>query len=376
MHDNRKAQAKKYEKIKITAGITEGIISFILLVLFVALGYSKALEKLAFGFTSNSYLALVIFGFAIGAAGSILSFPVEYVFGFKLEHKFGLSNQTFGKWIGEKFKTAFVGSAISSPIAFIFYYFIKNYTLWWLYLACIVFIYSVLLAQIAPTVIFPLFYKFKPLEDENLKERITNLCSRVGFKIKGVFTFDMSKNTKKANAAFTGFGKSKRIILGDTLISGFSPDEIESVFAHELGHYKKGHIKKNILFSVFGTFAGLFVSAQIYNYLLPRFGFTNAWEIGALPLLAIIGTVMGFITKPIGALLSRKFEYEADRFAVETTGNLPAFKSTMEKLAFQNLANTEPSELIEFWFYSHPSIAKRIAAAEKYFVKLKLSAKS
>src|SRR5207244_4492708 len=134
----------------------------------------------------------------------------------------------------------------------LFYYLIRNYELWWLYLAIIVWIYSVLLAQIAPVLIFPLFYKFKPIENESLKERIMKLCEKVGFKVKGVYTFDMSKNTKKANAAFTGLGKSKRIILGDTLISGFSEDEIETVFAHELGHYKKGHIKKNILYSIAG----------------------------------------------------------------------------------------------------------------------------
>jgi STE24 endopeptidase len=367
MDENRKILAKKYEKIKLTVGITEGILSFILLILFVALGYSKELELLSYGYTSNPYLALLIFGLTLGLAGSFLSSPVDYIFGFKLEHKFGLSNQTLGGWIGDKLKGALVGSVLGAPIGFLFYYLIKNYRLWWLYLACIVWVYTVLLAQIAPILIFPIFYKFKPIENQSLREKILNLCTKVGFKVKGVFTFDMSKNTKKANAAFTGMGKTKRIILADTLISGFSDEEIETVFAHELGHYKKGHIKKNILFTVIGTFTGLFITAQIYNVLYPKFGFSHPWDIGALPLIAIITSVLGFLTKPIGSMISRKFEYEADRFAVETTGNFPAFKSTMEKLAFQNLADTEPNEFTEFWFYSHPSIKKRIKAAEKSY---------
>lgn len=367
MDEARKALAKKYEKVKLTVGVVEGIFSFILLVLFVTLGYSKSLERYAFSYTSNPYIALIIFGLVLGLISSALSLPVDYIFGFRLEHKFNLSNQTLKGWIIERIKSAVIGSVIGAPIAFLFYYLLRNYTLWWLYLACIVWVYTVLLAQIAPIIIMPLFYKFIPIENESLKDRILKLCDRVGFKVQGVYSFNMSKNTKKANAAFTGMGKTKRIILGDTLISGFSEDEIETVFAHELGHYKKGHIKKNILFSVFGTLAMLFISAQLYSYLYPKFGFEHQWQIGALPILAIIATILGLFTRPLGSMLSRKFEFEADRFAVETTHNFPAFKSTMEKLAFQNLANTEPNKFIEFWFYSHPSINRRISEAEKYY---------
>ena len=366
MDDSRQILAKKYEKIKITVSISEGMVSFLLLILFVALGYSKELEKFSFGYTSNPYFALLIFGIVLALGGSILSLPVDYIFGFRLEHKFGLSNQALTGWITDKFKAMLVGAVIGAPIGFLFYYLLSSYALWWLYLACIVWVYSILLAQIAPVLIFPIFYKFKPIENDVLKERIIRLCEKAGFKIKGVYTFDMSKNTKKANAAFTGLGRSRRIILGDTLISGFSEDEIETVFAHELGHYKLGHIKNNILFSVFGTLIGLFVMAQIYSLLLHSFGFTYRWEIGAIPLLAIIASVWSLLTMPIGAALSRKFEYEADRFAIDTTGNFDAFKSTMEKLAFQNLSNTEPNRLVEFWSHSHPPVAKRIARAEEY----------
>jgi STE24 endopeptidase len=367
MDETRKQLAKKYEKIKLTVNITESILSFIILLVFVIAGYSKKLEVFVFQYTSNPYLALVYFGLIIGTVSSVLSFPVDYFFGFRLEHKFGLSNLTFAGWIKEKLKAALVGGIIAAPIAFLFYWLISSYELWWLYLACIVWGYTVLLAKIAPVLIMPIFYKFKPIENESLNKKLMELCDKAGFKVKGVYTFDMSKTTKKANAAFTGMGKTKRIILGDTLIESFTEDEIETVFAHELGHYKKGHIVKNIFFSVFATFAGLFIMSQIYSMLLPMLGFQHPWEIGALPLLALIAGVFSFLTSPIGAGLSRKFEFEADRYALDTTKDFASFKSTMEKLVDQNLSNDEPNKLLEFWTYSHPSVKRRIECAEKYF---------
>jgi STE24 endopeptidase len=369
MDEDRKKLAKKYEKIKLTVGITESIISAILIFLFLWLGYSKMLADYAFSFTSNSYAALVIFVFIIGLISSVLSFPLDYFFSFRLEHKFGLSNQKFIKWIEEGLKSLAVGIVLGTPILLLFYFMLLNYEQWWLWFGCVVMVYSVILAQIAPVVIFPLFYKFKSIDNETIKERILRLCDKAGFKVKGVYVFDMSKNTKKANAAFTGMGKTKRIILGDTLITGFSEDEIEAVFAHELGHYKKGHIKKNIFISLFSTFAGLFIISKIYLALLFVFGFIYPWELGALPLLALIMGLVGFLTKPIGSYISRRFEFEADRYAIDITQNIDVFKSLMEKLAFQNLSDDEPNRFVEFWSRSHPSVKRRIEAGERYFSK-------
>ena len=372
MDIERQKKAKKYEKIKLAAGITESVISAVLLFLFVVLGYSKGLETYAFGFTLNPYIALMIFVFIIGAVSYVISFPVDYVFSFRLEHKFGLSNQKFVKWIEENLKSLAVGIVLGVPILLLFYYFLLNYTMWWVWFGCLILVYSVILAQIAPVVIFPLFYKFHPINNENLKEKILDLCTKVGFKVKGVYIFNMSKTTKKANAAFTGIGRTKRIILGDTLVTGFSEEEILTVFAHELGHYKKGHIKKNILFSIVSTFIMLFILSVVYSALLPAFGFADRWDIAALPLLALIGGVFSFLIKPIGSYISRRFEFEADRFAIKLIGNFDVFKSLMEKLAFQNLADEEPNKFVEFWFRSHPSVKRRIETGKKYFNSLNI----
>jgi STE24 endopeptidase len=372
MITDRQKKAKRYEKIKLTAGITESIVSAVLLFLFVALGFSERLESYAFSFTLNPYVALMIFVFIIGAVSYVISFPVDYVFSFRLEHKFGLSNQKFIKWVEENLKSLAVGIVLGVPVLLLFYYFLLNYTLWWVWFGCLILVYSVILAQIAPVVIFPLFYKFHPINNESLKEKILDLCKKVGFRVKGVYVFNMSKTTKKANAAFTGIGRTKRIILGDTLVTGFSEDEILTVFAHELGHYKKGHIKKNILFSIGSTFVTLFILSIVYSALLPAFGFANRWDIAALPLLALMAGVFGFLTKPIGSYISRRFEFEADRFAIKLIGNFDVFKSMMEKLAFQNLADEEPNRFVEFWFRSHPSIKRRIDTGKKYFNSLNI----
>lgn len=370
MDEERKKLAKKYEKIKLVSGIAESIVSLILLILFLITGYSMRLQNYALSLNSNPYMALIIYMLVLAIVSAVLSFPVEYYFGYRLEHKFGLSNLTFWKWIVEGLKSAGVGIVLGVPILLLFYYFLLDYQMWWFWFGCVIIIYSVILVQIAPVIIFPIFYKFKPLEREDLKERILNLCNRVGFKVKGVFSFDMSKTTKKANAAFTGLGRTKRIILGDTLLTGFSDEEIETVFAHELGHYKKGHIKKNILISFISTFVELYLIYLIYSMLFKIVGFQHSWDIGALPLLAIISGVLGFLSSPLFSSLSRMFEYEADRFAVNTTKNIDSFRSMMQKLAFQNLTNEEPNKFVEFWFHSHPGVKRRINAAEKYYNKI------
>ncbi|MEJ2103355.1 MAG: M48 family metalloprotease [Ignavibacteriaceae bacterium] len=173
-------------------------------------------------------------------------------------------------------------------------------------------------------------------------------------------------NTKKANAAFTGLGKTKRIILGDTLLENYTTEEIETVIAHELGHYKKKHIIKNILIGTVSSFLTLFLIALLYKNSLAWFDFTNITQVAAIPLLALWSMLIGIIQTPMGNILSRKFEYEADEYAVSETKNPSAFKNTLNKLTEQNLGDKEPHPFVEWFFYSHPSIKNRINAIDKY----------
>ncbi len=228
------------------------------------------------------------------------------------------------------------------------------------------FFISVVLSQIFPIIIFPIFYKITPIENEDLKERIKLLASNAKLKVENVYKFDMSKNTKKANAAFTGLGKTKRIILGDTLLGNYSLEEIETVIAHELGHFKKKHIIKNIIIGTASSFLTLFIIASLYQISLSWFGFESIAQIAALPLLALWSTLIGVIQSPLGNILSRKFEYEADEYAITETKNPGAFIKTLEKLTDQNLGDKDPHPFVEWFFYSHPSIKNRIAAIEKF----------
>jgi STE24 endopeptidase len=359
--------AKKYNNIKLAIGIGEGIASFVLILLFVSLGYSKQLESYLSEYFLNQYLLFLLFLFVVGLAGSILSFPISYYTGFYLEHKYNLSNQTFWKWILEGLKGLLVSFVIGVPILLLFYFVLNYFGVdWWLPFALIMFFISVVLAQIFPILIFPIFYKITPIDNESLKERIKKLAQNAKLKVENVYRFDMSKNTKKANAAFTGMGKTKRIILGDTLLDNYSEDEIETVIAHELGHFKKKHIIKNIIVGTISSFLTLYLIAILYQNSLSWFGFSSITEIAALPLLALWSMLIGLIQTPLGNLLSRKFEYEADEYAIEESKNPSAFTKTLVKLTEQNLGDKEPHPFVEWFFYSHPSIKNRISAIETF----------
>jgi len=353
--------AKKYNNIKLTIGIIKGILTFVLILLFVSFEYSSSLDNYLLPNFQNNYLRLIVFSAIMGFAGSVLSFPVKYYVEYYLEHKYELSNQTIFTWLREDFKGFLVGISIGLPILMIFYFSLNYFEeLWWLPFSIIMFTVSVILAKILPVLILPIFYKIISIDDPELKNRILNLTKDVGMKVEDIFTFDMSKNTKKANAAFTGLGKTKKIILGDTLVQNYSYDEIETVIAHELGHYKHKHIVKNIIISTVFSFLTFFLLAVLYEVSISWFGFGSRIEIGALPLLSVWAMIIGLVLSPISNIISRTFEYQADEYAVAATSNGEAFIRTLNRLNEQNMGDDDPHPIVEWFFYSHPSVKKRI----------------
>jgi STE24 endopeptidase len=358
---------KKYNNTKLAIGIGRTFVTFILILLFISTGLSSELEVWLSGFSSDSYIILIMFVAVTGIVSGILFFPVNFYSQYILEHKYNLSNQTIVRWLWENIKGLLLSLVIGVPVLLMFYYTMNVYgSLWWLPFAIFLFVVSVLLARIVPVLILPLFYKLTPYDNESLKERIQKLSEDAGIRLQNIYRFDMSKNTKKANAAFTGIGKSKRILLGDTLIESYSDDEIETVIAHELGHYKKKHIIKNMIRGTLLSFLTLFLISTLYEISLSWFGFTSIVQIAALPLLVLWSMLIGLIESPIGSAISRKYEYEADEYAVDVTRKPDAFISTLNKLTEQNLADKEPHPFIEWYFYSHPSIKNRVEALKKY----------
>lgn len=359
---------KKYNNTKLIISTTKSIIAFILLLFFVYSGYSAKLVEILTTYSTNNYYLLLIYAFILGLTASILSFPLNYYSGFYLEHKYNLSNQNFWQWIWEKTKASLVGLVIGVPLLLAFYFTLNQFgNLWWLPFSIIIFILSVVLAQILPTLILPLFYKISPIENEELITKIKRIASDAKLNVENVFRFDMSKTTKKANAAFTGLGRTKKILLGDTLINNFNEDEIETVIAHELGHYKHKHIIINILVGTITSFLTLFIISVLYNLSISWFGYNNITDVGALPILSLWATLIGLIQTPLTNMLSRRHEYQADEYAVRVTNKKEIFINTLRKLTEQNLSDKNPHPFVEWFFYSHPSTEKRIEYLNKIF---------
>jgi STE24 endopeptidase len=358
--------SKKYNNIKLVASVSKAVASFLLILIFVLSGLSRSLVTWLQSYSSNNYILFFLFIGICGIVSGFIFAPLNYYTGFYLEHKYKLSNQTLLSWMWEDAKGILVSLVIGIPVLFLFFYALNNYgSMWWLHMAVLLFILSVLLARIVPVLILPLFYKITLLEDQDLVGRINALAIAAGIKLQNVYKFNMSKNTKKANAAFTGIGKSKRILLGDTLLDNFSKDEIETVLAHELGHYKMKHIIKNIIIGTASSFLTLFLIAYFYDLSLSWFGFQSRTDISALPILSLWTMLIGIILTPIGNIISRKYEYEADNYAITSTNKPAEFITTLEKLNEQNLGDKDPHPFVEWFFYSHPSIKKRIAAINK-----------
>jgi len=355
-------KAKTYNRLKLVIGLLSSGLRFVLLLLLLVFGVSKDLEQLIRSLVANNYAVVVLFAGAVGFLLAMTTLPLQVYSGYVIEHRFQLSNQTFARWVWEHVKGAFVALPFMIGIVAVLYYSLEIYgSLWWVAVGTAVTLLSIVLARLAPIFIMPLFYKFTPLGEGEINERISALCTNAGVRIEGIFTFNLSKNTRKANAGFTGIGKAKRIVLGDTLVKDFTTDEIETVFAHELGHYKHKHILVGIMSGTVATFAGLFLGAQMFDWSLEVFGFSVRTEIAALPLLALWLGLFSMVTGPLSNALSRRHERQADRYAVRTTGKKQSFISALQKLEVTNLADPHPHAAVEWLFYSHPSVGRRIA---------------
>ncbi len=353
-------EVKSYNKIKIILSLLNSAIVFIFLAVLAFTGVSKDFANLTNQFTESAYLSLIIFTLLIFAIETTLLLPISFYSGFYIEHKFKLSNQKFTGWLFEGMKSGLLTIAILLPLALLLLYILKSDPAnWWIWIGTVVTFFSVILAGLAPVLILPLFYKFSPVENPELKQKILALAHQAGIKISGIFVFNLSKETKKANAGFTGIGKTKRIILSDTLINNFTDDEIEIVFAHEMGHYKHGHILKGMMVNTILSFGGLFLVSVIIEKLIPYLGYAGLDDIAAFPLIILLLSLYGFILMPLTNYYSRRNEKAADYYAVEVTKNIPAFESAMDKLSDLNLADKNPNKFVEFFLYSHPSIDNR-----------------
>ena len=361
-------EARRYNRIKRWLGITDFVLGLILLLALLVTGWSGTLRDLAYsGGFQNYTLAVFLYVVMLMGIAKLLGLVLDY-YGFRLEHRFQLSNQKLRAWIWDEFKGFLVGVILASIVTELLYFIIREAPQHWWLLAWAAFLgLFVLLAQIAPVVLFPIFYKFEPLEDEELKSRLVRLSESAGTRVRGVYKWKLSEKSKKANAALTGLGNTRRIILADTLLDSYSPDEIEAVLAHELGHHVHGHIFKSIMVQAGITLLGFWAANRTLHYAIERrHMFETLSDFANLPLLVLVSTVLGFLLLPALNAYSRFNERQADRYAFRSIASIEPFISSMNKLAEQNLAERTPSRFVEWFFHSHPAIARRIAAAENW----------
>lgn len=360
-------EVRRYNRVRRWLGIADFVLGFAFLVVLLVTRWSDGLRDLAYrwGFQSYSF-SLFIYLFLLLGINKALGFGLDY-YGFRLERRFKLSTQKFGSWAWDEVKGFLVGLVLGSIVVELLYFTIRQWPQHWWLLAWASFMgLFILLAQLAPVVLFPIFYKFEPLENEDLRRRLVVLSERAGTRVRGVYRWKLSEKSKKANAALTGLGRTRRIILADTLLDNYSPEEIEAVLAHELGHHVHRHILKSIFVQAAITFVGFWAADFVLHYAVDQHMFEQLSDFANLPLLALVSVVLSFLLMPAMNAYSRFNERQADRYAFESTESVAPFISSMNKLAEQNLAERAPSRWVEWFFHSHPSISRRLAAAEAW----------
>lgn len=369
----RQAEAKQYARRRQVFSLASLAVSAVIVgvLLFTPLGFAlrDALAGTAgwqpvrgwHPFQVGAYFLVFL------AASTLLTLPISYYSGYILAHRYGLSTETRGEWIYDLLK----GLAISLPfellaVEFVYVLLALAPDTWWIWAGVAVLCFTVLLAHMAPILFLPLFYKLTPLPDGEVRRVALMLADRAGTRVRGIYSMNMSKRTTATNAMVMGLGTTRRIVIGDTLLDRYTPDEIEVVLAHELGHQVHKDIPKLILVEAVTMLGGLFVVNLVLHAVVGAVpGYNGLADAATLPLVAAALGIFGLVTLPITNGFSRHVEHRADVYALESTGKTAAFISAMTRMANQNLAELEPAWIVEFLLYNHPSTGKRLAYARK-----------
>jgi Zn-dependent protease with chaperone function len=368
----RQKRAREYARISRRLWLGDTLFSGIYILAWLLFGWSISLRNWLIergSIFTNPWFLVPAFVFIFGGIYFVLNLPLGFYSGFILPHRFDQSTQTLKDWIVDQVKGMLVGAPIGLILLELLYFALRvTGELWWLWAVVGLLIFNVLLSNLAPVLIMPIFNKFVPLGDEHkdLAERLLKLAEQAHTRVRGVYKFDMSRRTRSANAALTGIGNTRRIVLGDTLINEFTPDEIETVLAHELGHQVHRDILLLITFGTISTLIGFYLASLAMGWAVTFFGFGSVSDVAAFPALGLILGIYGFLTSPIDNAVSRWRERLADEYALQATGKNEAFASAFVRLANQNLGEMDPEKWVVFMFYSHPPLAERINMARNW----------
>ena len=365
-------EARRYNRIHRWLEFSDFALGLAFLLVLLLSGWNATLRDWAYHAAFQNYtLAVFIYVFMLLLGGKLLGVGLDY-YGLRLERRFALTTQKTRSWLWDETKGFLVGLLFAAIIAELLYFAIRQSPQhWWIISWAMFMALFIVLAQIAPLILFPIFYKFEPLENDDLKQRLVKLSESAGTKVRGIYKWHLSEKSRKANAALTGLGATRRIILADTLLDHYSPEEIEAVLAHELGHHVHKHILKSIFVQAGITLFGFWAANYVLHLSIEQWSmFDTLSDFSNLPLLVLVSTVLSILLMPAMNAYSRFNERQADRYAFKTIRSVQPFITSMNKLAAQNLAEKTPARWVEWLFHSHPAISRRVAAAEAWKMRL------
>ena len=355
--------ATRYHRLQLALGAADLVLTIALLVVAQQSGATRAVVAAAAAHTAWPSIHVAAVAVALGVGLGTLTFPLAVVRGWWLPRRFGLLHQSFLAWLLDRLKGAALGGLLALAALEIVYGLLRVSAHWWLVASAVFAVAYVVIAMVVPVWILPLFYRLVPLADASLAARLLDLARRVRVPAVGVWVADQSRRSRTANAMLTGIGRTRRIVLFDTLVTQFTPAEIESVLAHELAHHVHRDHARGLVVQSLLTLVTLGVADLVLRGGARWLGLGGPADPAGLPWLALVLLGLGLVAAPLTNGFSRWLERQADDFAVTTTGDAPAFIGAMERLAALNLAERRPHRLVEIMLYSHPSIDRRIARA-------------
>jgi STE24 endopeptidase len=359
------ADADRYHRLQLLLSLLGLGLSIAYLLALIFTNAGQGVARAAARVTTACWGQVALVALALGAGQGVLTLPLKVIRGFWLPRRFGLLHQPLGGWLADQLKAALIGGALGLAAVEIVYTLLALTSLWWFVAAAVFISAQIAMAALVPIWIVPLFYRLTPLADSGLRDRLLALARRAGVAAIGVFVADQSRKSRTANAAVVGLGRTRRIILFDTLLAEFPPEEIESVLAHELGHHAHGDMRRGLLVNSVLTIVTMWLAALGLDLGVALLGLSGPADPAGLPWLALVVMALGLIQLPLANGFSRWIERQADDFALATTGNARAFIGAMERLGGLNLAERRPNRLKEIFLYSHPALERRIARAER-----------
>ena len=356
-------EAARYHRLQLWLALARLVLTAAYFLVILATGAAHRLADAAAALTTAPTLHIALVAIALGGAHALLGFPLAWLAGFHLPRRFGLLHQPFTSWLRDRAKAAALGAAVTLAGVEILYALLRVTPWWWLAMAGVAFAFAIVVTTVLPVWVLPLFYRLTPLADEALRARLLALAGRAGVPALGVWVADQSRKSRTANAAVVGLGRTRRILLYDTLTASFRPEEIEAVLAHELGHHVHGDMRRGLLVQGVLSVAMFWLADRALRAGVDLWAFSGPADPAGLAWLALIALALGLLTAPLANGFSRFIERQADDFALALTRNPGGFIGAMERLASLNLAERRPHRLKELMLYSHPALDRRIARA-------------